>query len=99
MTHDRPVNLRDKVLSQEISLYLESRLTEKTQTNVSEEPSCEVWMPDSFIESERNEDLTFKGSIERERQWGRKVKGSSVLQNLSGNGQTLEEVFVVVIHR
>ena len=56
-------------------------------------------MPDSFIESERNEDLTFKGSIERERQWGRKVKGSSVLQNLSGNGQTLEEVFVVVIHR
>ena len=75
----------------------------RRQTNVSEEPSCKVWMPDSFIESESNEELMSKGSTERERQWGRKGKGSSVLQNLSGNGQPLKEVclsvFVVVIHR
>ena len=44
-----------------------------------------VWMPGSFIhQRERNnEELKSKGRIERERQWGSKVKGSSVWQNIS----------------
>ena len=42
-------------------------------------------MPSSFIgQRERsNEELKLKGRIEKERQWGSKVKGSSVLQNIS----------------
>ena len=42
-------------------------------------------MPDSFTDlSERsNEELKSKSRIEREMQWGTKVKGSSVLQNIS----------------
>ena len=41
-------------------------------------------MPGFFIERERsNEELKSKGRIEREMQWGTKVKGSSVLQNIS----------------
>ena len=41
----------------------------------------EVWMPDSFIyQRERSsEELKSKGRIEREMQWGSKVKVSSVL--------------------
>ena len=44
-----------------------------------------VWMPGSFIDQRErsNEELKSKGRIERERQWGSKVKGSSVLQNIS----------------
>ena len=42
-------------------------------------------MPDSFIDQREKskEELKSKGRIERERQWGSKVKGSSVLQNIS----------------
>ena len=42
-------------------------------------------MPDSFTDQREKskEDLKSKGRIERERQWGSKVKGSSVLQNIS----------------
>ena len=42
-------------------------------------------MPDSFTDlSERsNEELKSQSRIEREMQWGTKVKGSSVLQNIS----------------
>ena len=42
-------------------------------------------MPGSFIDQRErsNEELKSKGRIERERQWGSKVKGSSVLQNIS----------------
>ena len=42
-------------------------------------------MPASFIgQRERsNEELKLKGRIEKERQWGSKVKGPSVLQNIS----------------
>jgi len=43
-----------------------------------------VWMPGFFIERERsNEELKSKGRIERERQWGSQVKGSSVLHSIS----------------
>ena len=40
-------------------------------------------MPGSFIDQRErsNEALKSKGSIENERQWGSKVKRSSVLQN------------------
>ena len=42
-------------------------------------------MPGSLIDQRErsNEKLKSKGRIERERQWGSKVKGSSVLQNIS----------------
>ena len=42
-------------------------------------------MPDSFIDQRErsNEELKSKGRIERETQWRNKVKGSSVLQNIS----------------
>ena len=41
----------------------------------------EVWMPDSFIDQREgsNKELKSKGRIEREMQWGSKVKVSSVL--------------------
>ena len=53
-----------------------------------------VWMPGSFIEPEREmmRKLSKKGRIERETQWGSKVKESLVLQNISRNGQPLEGV-------
>ena len=53
-------------------------------------------MPGSFIhQRERNnEELKSKGRIERERQWGSKVKGSSVLQNISKGTASLWEVSV-----
>ena len=40
-----------------------------------------VWVPGSFIDQRerRNEELKSKCRIERERQWGSKVKGPSVL--------------------
>ena len=34
-----------------------------------------VWMPGSFIDQKRNEELKSKGRMERERPWGGKVKG------------------------
>ena len=41
-------------------------------------------MPGSFIESERsNKYLKSKGRIQKERQWGTKVKGSSILKTTS----------------
>ena len=44
-----------------------------------------VWMPGSFKDQKErsNKELTSKGRIESERQWGSKVKGASVLQNIS----------------
>ena len=52
-----------------------------------------VWMPGSFIDqSERsNEELKSKGRIEREMHWGSKVKGSSVLQNISKGMSSLQK--------
>ena len=52
-----------------------------------------VCMPDSFtdLRERSNEELKSKSGIEREVQWGTKVKGSSVLQNMSkGMAQPLE---------
>ena len=42
-------------------------------------------MPGSLIDQRErsNEELKSKGRTERERQWGSKVKGSPVLQNIS----------------
>ena len=54
------------------------------QASASKLPS--YWGLDArlFYRSERsNEELKSKGRIEREMQWGNKVEGSSVLQNIS----------------
>ena len=42
-------------------------------------------MPDYFIDQRErsNEELKSKGRTKKEMQWGREVKGSSVLQNIS----------------
>ena len=50
-------------------------------------------MPGSFIDQREriNEKLKSKGRIEREMQWGSKIKGSSVLQNISKVMSSLQE--------
>ena len=57
-------------------------------------------MPSSFIgQRERsNEELKLKGRIEKERQWGSKVKGSSVLQNISKGMPCLRKGCVHLSH-
>ena len=52
-----------------------------------------VWMPDCFIDQRErsNEELKSKGRIERKMQWGSKVKGSSVLQNISKGMSKLQK--------
>ena len=50
--HDRPMNPKDKVLRQGIQLYAESRLTEK-MANYCLNHLPGVWLPDYFIEPER----------------------------------------------
>ena len=59
-------------------------------------------MPASFIDQRdrNNEELKSKGRIEREMQWGNKVKGSSVLQNISKGCPAFRSgVLVSSIHR
>ena len=53
----------------------------------------EVWMPDRLIDQKErsNEELKSKGRIEREMQWGSKVKGSSVLRNISKGMSSLQK--------
>ena len=46
------------------------------------------------VRERSNEELKSKGRIERQRQWGSKVKGSSVLQNISKGTASLWEVSV-----
>ena len=50
-------------------------------------------MPGSFIDQRErsNEELKSKGRLERERQWGSKVKGSSVLQNIYKGMSSLQK--------
>ena len=49
-------------------------------------------MPGSYRQRERSsEELKSKGRIEREGQWGSKVKGSSVLQNISKGMSSLRK--------
>ena len=50
-------------------------------------------MPGYFIDQRErsNEELKSKGRLERERQWGSKVKGSSVLQNISKGMSSLQK--------
>ena len=44
-----------------------------------------VWMPGSFKDQKErsNKELTSKGRMERKRQWGSKVRGSSISRNIS----------------
>ena len=50
-------------------------------------------MPGSFIDQRErsNETLKSKGSLESEMQWGSKVKGSLVLQNISKGMSSLQK--------
>ena len=52
-----------------------------------------IWMPASLIDQrERNdEEPKSKGRVEREMQWGSKVKGSSVLQNITKGMSSLQK--------
>ena len=62
------------------------------QASASKLPS--QWGLDArlFYRSERsNEELKSKGRIERKMQWGSKVKGSSVLQNISKGMSKLQK--------
>ena len=55
-----------------------------------------VWVSGSFMDQRErsNEELKSKGRIERERQWGSKLKGSSVLQNISKRISSLQKWWV-----
>ena len=57
-------------------------------------------MPGSFIDQREkgNEELKSKGRIEREVQWGSKVKGSSVLQNISKGKAILWKACVNLVY-
>ena len=77
------MNLRDEVLRQGRDLKWGAGRLRRWQANTSKQPS--YWGLDArlFYRSERsNEALKSKDRIEREMQWGSKVKGSSVLQNI-----------------
>ena len=52
--HDRPKNPKDKVLRQGIQFYAESWLTEKMESYCLNH-LLGVWLPDSFIEPEREQ--------------------------------------------
>ena len=79
------MNLRDKVLRQGRTLIREPADREDGKLVPQNNHLIGVWMPGPFIDQrERSaEELKSKGRIEREMQWGSKVKGSSVLQNIS----------------
>ena len=59
-----------------------------------------IWMPSSFIYQREgsNVELKTKDRIEKELQWGRKVKGSSVLQNFSKEMSRLQKGCVHVFY-
>lgn len=52
-----------------------------------------IWMPNSFTDQREgsNVELKTKGRIERDLQWGRKVKESSALQNFSKGMSRLQK--------
>ena len=73
--HDKPMNPKNEVLRGRIQLYLESQLTENMADWCQSNHLVRAWMTDSFIETERStEELKLKGRIERNCQWGSKVK-------------------------
>lgn len=59
-----------------------------------------VWTPGCFIDQRErgNEELKSKGRTEREMQWGSKVKGSSVLQNISKGMSNLQKGCVTLFY-
>ena len=82
----RPVNPRDEVLKQGRDFNWGASRLRRWQANTSKSPP--YWGLDArfFYRSERersNEELKSRGRIESERQQRSKVKGSSVLQNIS----------------
>ena len=58
-----------------------------------------VWIPSSFVESERsNEELKSKGRIESRGNGGNTVKESSILQNISKGTASLGKVCVNLLY-
>ena len=79
--HDRPTNRRQGVEARSITLFRELADGEDGRLMSQNNHLIGVWMPGSFIDQRErsSEKLKSKGRIEREMQWGSKVKGSSVL--------------------
>ena len=80
--HDRPI--REEVLKQRRDFNQRAADWEVGTLAPQNNHLIVVWMSGSFIDQRErsNEELKSEGRIERKRQWGGKVKGSSVLQNI-----------------
>ena len=94
--HDKPMNLRDKMLRQGRDFNWGACRLRRWQASASKSPSYCGQDARFFYRSEErsNEKLKSKGRLERERQWGIKVKGSSVLQNISKRMASLWKGYV-----
>ena len=95
----RPMNLRDQVLRQGRDLNLGASRPRRRQHCNSKQTS--YWGLDArfFNRSERsNEELKSKDRIERQPLWGSKVKGSSVLQNISKRMSSLQKGCVYLFY-
>ena len=79
--YNRPRNPRNKMLRQGRDFNQGASRPRRWRARTSSYYLIGVWMPGPFIDQgERsNEELKSKFRIEREMQWGSKVKGSSVL--------------------
>ena len=93
LLNNRAKNPRDEVLSKEETLIREPADWEDGRLALQNNHLIGIWMPGSFIDQREriNEKLKSKGRIEREMQWGSKVKGSSVLQNISKGMPSLQK--------
>ena len=94
--HDRPVNPRDEVLRQEETLVGELADQQDGRLAPQNNHLIGVWMPGSFIDlrERSNEKPKSKSRIGREMQWGSKVIGSSVLQNISKGMSSFQKKWV-----
>ena len=92
-SHHRPTNLSFRVLRQGGDLIRGTADQEDGRLAPQNNHLIRVWMPGYFIDQRErsNEELKSKGRLERERQWGSKVKGSSVLQNISKGMSSLQK--------
>ena len=84
-SHHRPTNLSFRVLRQGGDLIRGTADQEDGRLAPQNNHLIRVWMPGYFIDQRErsNEELKSKGRLEKEMQWGNKVKASSVLQSIS----------------
>ena len=94
------MNLRDEVLRQGIEFNGGPVDQEDGRLEPQNSPLLGIWMPSSFIDQREgsNGELKTKGRIERELQWGRKVKGSMALQNFSKGVSRLQNRCVYLFY-